>query len=523
MDRKSYRTSTICHFAAIGLFTIVSCYLIFGMINVPQSNKALAIFWMIGFTVLTLNVGYMLVSTIAALITRKKPFLREAEPDTLPNTAIVYIARNENAEALKENLTSSFRNNFEENVDIWLLSNSDFSEYVKDEQKLSLELKKEFGGHRFNYFQTYDNPLRRKHVCISQWINANLRYKYFIVCDADTLLPFGSIRKLVCKAEHPENRKIALFQTHISIIKKATYFSQLLGLSQDICQKIYSKSNQNVFGGGVSYGSGCLIRSEAFRDIDVPEWVLSHDIWDTVFLEEKGYQVVFCGDVVTYGRYPANYLEYLRRTRRWIAGTLESIPICFKAKISPGTRFMVLYPSYMYAIQPLFFLWILSGFFYNNKLWEPMLVTQKFAFLGSSIVDLEMGSQLFFTMAVISGHRFTGCRSLKEARYVIVEFLTTMLLCLNGIVFDSVTVIKLLVFNKRGKAWVPMKKGPDQKLGIKEVAKELWPVAVLGVVILILGAIFNPLWTLFASPFIASFILGIPAAYWTGKRASVVI
>ncbi len=91
MDRKSYRTSTICHFAALGLFTIVSCYLIFGMINVPQSNKALAVFWMIGFTVLTLNVGYMLVSTIAALVTRKKPFLREAELDTLPNTAIVYL------------------------------------------------------------------------------------------------------------------------------------------------------------------------------------------------------------------------------------------------------------------------------------------------------------------------------------------------------------------------------------------------------------------------------------------------
>ncbi|MBL7071411.1 MAG: glycosyltransferase [Candidatus Omnitrophica bacterium] len=521
MDTKNTRRHTIYYFSAIGLFTLVSCFLIFGMIDISESNVFLAIFWMFGFAVLTLNVGYVLVSAIAALLTKNMPSLKEKRLRHLPKTAVVYVVRNEHEVVIKENMAESFANNRERNVDIWLLSNSDIDECVVAEKRAIAGLQKRFGKRRVRYFQTRNNSLRRKHVCIHQWLGAYPEYRYFAVCDADSILPHGTLRRLVSKAEHPANKSIALFQSHISIIKRATYFSSFLSFGQDICQGIYSRANQNVFGRGVSYGSGCLIRCKAFRKIEVPDWVLSHDIWDTVSLEEKGYRVVFCSDVVTYGRYPSNYIEYLKRTRRWIAGTLESMPRCLRSKVSPGTRFMVLYPAYMYAIQPLFLIWIFSGFFYNNKVLVPMLVTQKYAFLGGSFVDLEMGSHLFFTMAIISGHRFIKCRNLKEAKHIIVEFLTTMLLCLNSIIFDSASVIKWLIFRKKGMGWVPMKKGPYQKMAIKDVAKELWPVALIGVVSLILGIIYNPLWTLFASPFICSFILGIPVAYLTGHVTTI--
>ena len=510
------RKKTVYFFAAIFLFTFISSFLIFGMINLKESNCFLTIFWMTGFIVLTINIGYMLVCTLVACFT-KETILNSKQINDIPKTAIVYVVRNEHPDVLRKNLTYSFENNFQDNIDLWLLSNSDDDEFIQNEQKVLFELRERFGFNRIGYYQTFKNPLRRKHICIHQWLHEYPCYKYFLVCDADSQLPERSVLKLVGKAEHPANRSIVLFQSKINIHETTTYFNKFLAIGQDMCQRIYSRANQKVFGRAVSYGSGCLIRCKEFKEINVPDWVLSHDIWDTVSLEEKNYHVVFCGDVITYGSFPNNYIEYLKRSQRWIKGTLESLPVCLKADIPAGTRFMVLYPSYMYAIQPLFLLWIMSGFFYNNAMWETMFITQKYAFLGGSFVDLEMGSHMFITMTIVAGHRFVKCRNIKEVALVFVELFSTLLLCLNTIVFDSVSVVKWFFTRKKGMEWVSMKKDPEQKLLLVDVVKSLWPITLFGITCLILGIVYSPLWALFAAPFLCSFILGIPVTYYTSR------
>ncbi|MCD6459846.1 glycosyltransferase [bacterium] len=513
------KKKTFYFFLAIFLFTFISSLLIFGMINLKESSFFLTIFWMIGFIVLTINIGYMFTCTLIACTT-KEPILEEKPVSEIPKTAIVYVVRNEHPEVLRKNLAYSIENNYQDNIDLWLLSNSDDEEFIENEQKVLSELRKKFGNDRIGYFQTFKNHLRRKHICIHQWLNTYRQYKYFLVCDADSQIPQGALLKFVSKAEHPDNRSIVLFQSKINIHEKTTYFNKFLAIGQDICQRIYSRANQKVFGRAVSYGSSCLIRCKEFKEINVPDWVLSHDIWDTVYLEEKNYHVVFCGDVVTYGSFPNNYIEYLKRSQRWIKGTLESLPVCLKKNIPAGTRFMVLYPSYMYAIQPLFLLWIMSGFFYNNTMWKTMFVTQKYAFLGGSFVDLEMGSHMFITMGIVAGHRFVKCRSIKEVALVFVELFSTLLLCLNTIVFDSISVVKWLFTRKKGMQWVSMKKGPEQKLFFIDVVKSLWPITLFGIICLVLGVVYSPLWALFASPFLCSFIFGIPVTYFTSKRLS---
>ncbi|MDP3981372.1 MAG: glycosyltransferase [Chlamydiota bacterium] len=509
---------TFYYFSAILFFASFSCYFIFGMIDYSKSHILIALFWMTGFAVLTLNVCYMLVSTLVACFS-KPSYLQEQISESIPPTAIIYIVRNEHPEVLKTNLKQSLEKSADANSDLWLLSNSDLDDYVEDEKNIIDALQQQYGKERVAYFQTYQNPLRRKHICIQQWLSQYQHYRYAIVCDADSILPKGSLSQLVAKAEHPDNRDIVLFQSKINIAKGNTYFARFLGHGQDICQRIYAYANQKVFGRGVSYGSGCLIRCAEFRTIDVPDWVLSHDIWDTVLLEEKGYRVVFCPDVVTYGSFPGNYIEYLKRSKRWIKGTLESFPVAMRKNISPGTRFMVVYPVYMYSIQPLFLLWIFSGFFYNPKMWDSLFVVQKYAFLGGSLVDMEMGSHLFVTMSVVAGHRFVKCRNIQEIRSSVMELFATVLLCLNNIIFDSVTVVKWLLVRKKGLAWVSMKKDPNISLSLLEVAKVLWPVSLMGLICLLMGLFYNPLWCLAASPFLCSFILGIPIAYLTGKKA----
>ncbi|CAG1022734.1 hypothetical protein DOJK_01860, partial [Patescibacteria group bacterium] len=332
---------------SILLFTFLSSFWIYGTIDFSASNIFLSIFWMSGFVILTFNIGYMLISSIVAIFMKEERF-KEKDLLTIPNTAIFYVVRNEHEDVLFSNMYRSFQDNFLGNIDLWLLSNSDSEESVSGEKRVICRLRKYFGEDRVGYFQTKENPLRRKHICIQEWLKEHPEYKYFLVCDADSNLPLGTALKFIRKAEHPDNQDVVVFQSQINVQSKPTYFVNFLGSGQNICQRIYTRANQKVFGRSVSYGSGCLIRCKEFGEIDVPDWVLSHDIWDTVCLEEKKYRVVFCSDVVTFGGFPSNYVEYLKRSRRWIKGTMESLGIILKKKIPIGTRFMALYPIYMY-------------------------------------------------------------------------------------------------------------------------------------------------------------------------------
>ena len=501
--------------ATTALLAGASTYLLCGMLRFSATNLVLAAAWVLGFAILFLNVAYMLV---AALVSRGFPERRLAASagGSSPPTAIVYVVRNEAAAPLFEKMRASFAGNASSQADLWLLSNSDSPPHAAAERRLLSRLRETFDRNRVHLFVPADNPLRRKHTALDRWLAAHPEYDYLVVCDADTLLPPGSVAALVGKAEHPENRGVGLFQSRIHALPGATYFSRWLGGGQEICQKIYASAHQKAFGRGVSFGSGCLIRCRALRQIEVPDWVLSHDIWDTALLEAAGHRVVYAGDVVTYGEFPGTYVEYLKRSRRWILGTLESLAVCRRPGPPLATRLMLLYPSYLYLAQPVFLLWILGGFFLGTGPGQELLPTQRYAFLGAAYVDLEMGSHLVLTLSIVIGHRFAQCRSLGEAWRIVCELTGSVILCLNGVFYTSVSVCEWLVSSLRGREWVPMRKR-HEALGWRRAATALWPTTGLGLLGLIFGFRYSPDWALVALPFLLSFAASIPVTFWTGQ------
>ena len=473
-------------------------------------------FWMFGFVLLAINVSYLAVSLVVRAC-MKEVVLPEAPLLALPRTAIAYVVRNERADVLFENLRYSLGHNRLDHFDAWILSNSDLDDYVAGEGRVVTALEAEFGGQRIGYFRPSRNPLFRKHVCVHEWLDQQDDYQYVLLCDADSRLPPGSIRRLVAKAEHPDNADVVLFQSHISIDEQSTHFVGIFGLAQDVCQWLYARVHQRVFDRGVSYGSGHLVRVSAFTRIRVPSWVLSHDIWDTVALEERGGRVVFCGDVRTLGSFPANYIEYLNRSRRWILGTLESAAFCATRPIPLGTRFMTLYPTYMYLFQPLFIGWVTATVLFDARLWTSMFAAQQYAFVGASAVDLEMGSHLALTLAMALAPGVLGGRSVGSALQVFGDMVTSVVLSLSSILFDAFAVIEYLATNKKGREWAPMKKGNPEALHVGVVVRRLWPAVALGAVGLGWGFVSAPRWTLVAAPFLCSFLLSVPLAYWTAR------
>ena len=499
---------------ALLLLPAFGVYIVCGMIDFSASAYWPAIVWLTVFAVLALNNSHMLVCSIVALWPRKG-HVSEMEHSGA-GTDVLYVVRNETADLLFTTMSASLAGIMGLNAHLWLLSNSDDLTVHSAECGVISRLQEKGGAEKVSLFWARRNSLRRKHTGIHEWLEAHPEAGSIVICDADTILPPGSVEKLLRKAAHPDNAGIALFQSHIRPVDAETRFAVMLSFGQEIAQRIYARAHQRVFRRSAYYGSGCLIRAGAYRNAIVPAWVLSHDIWETVALEQHGWRVVFCEDVVTFGRFPPNMLDFMRRGRRWIVGTMESLPLLVLPGIPLGTRFLVLLPIYLYVSQPLLLIWIAIGFGLSSSL-GPLLTVQAFALAGSGYVHLEMSSCLLFTVAIVFGHRFTQCRTVREVSEAMLELAASIVLCLNCILFDSVTVLAALCRRRRVYEWVRAEK-QTRRLKLRAVAAELWLSTVVGVIATAVGVSYAFHWALIASPFLVSFCLGIPAAYWTAQR-----
>ncbi|HXT64463.1 MAG TPA: glycosyltransferase family 2 protein [Pyrinomonadaceae bacterium] len=515
--RQSLKTALF--FTAILSLTFLGTYVLSGMIDFRASSYWPAIIWLAGFGIMALNNAHMIVCSVVALWPGQKS-LPEAEHSSDYCTDILYIVRNENTDLLFTAMLSSLAGIATSNTRVWLLSNSDNSEFQMAEDLLVSKLQADFGAERVHLFRTLKNPLRRKHVCIHEWLEVHSESSYVFICDADTVVPVDSVEKLIRKANHPDNAEIVLFQSHLRNLRAETRFVRMLSFGQEIAQRLYTATHQRIFGRSAYYGSGCLIRTIAYRNLNVPAWVLSHDIWETVAFEQNAGRVVYCHDVVTFGSFPHNMLDFMRRSRRWILGTTETFPLLARPGVPLGTRFLVLLPIYLYLIQPLLIIWIALGFILSSSV-GPFLAVQTFASAGAGYVHLEMSSCLIFTMVVVFGHRFTQCRALGEIGETALELAASIIVCLNCILFDSMTVVLALIRPTRAREWVPTPK-QNRPPKFTDVALKLWPSTLLGLIATVVGLVYAFNWTLAASPFLVSFCLGIPAAYWTGQRYSVI-
>jgi membrane glycosyltransferase len=500
---------------AILALPVFGVYVLAGLLDFSGSLYLPTILWLAGFGCLTLNTAHMLVCSLVALWPTK-PQISETDRSQVSRTDVLYVVRNESTDLLFTTMAASLAGIAGSNVRLWLLSNSDGVDFRSSERHLIKRLQQKFGAESVGSFATRKNPLRRKHVCIREWLDAHPESCLILICDADTVLPAGSVEKLIRKAEHPDNAGIAVFQSHIRVTDAETRFARMLSHGQEIAQRIFATAHQRVFRRSAYYGSGCLIRAAAYRTLNIPAWVLSHDIWETVALERCAGRIAYCPDVVTFGRFPNNMLAYLRRNRRWIIGTMETFPLLVRPRVPFGTRFLVLLPIYLYLCQPLLLIWIAVGFAGSSSVGSVGAI-QTSALIGSGYFHVEMSSCLIVTIAIVFGHRFTQCRSLREIGDTGIELAASIVLCLNCILFDSATVIAALVRRRRVHEWVPAEK-QNRPVQLREVARTLWPSTLVGLVAAITGAVYAANWALIASPFLLSFCLGIPAAYWTAQK-----
>ena len=175
--------------------------------------------------------------------------------------------------------------------------------------------------------------------------------KYVITLDADTSLPQDSASRLIATLAHPLNRAefaadgrsvsagYTVLQPRVEIKPTSanrSLFSQIFAgdAGFDLYTLAVSDVYQDLFGEGSYVGKGIYDVAAFARSLkgQVGEnTLLSHDLLEGIFG-----RAALVTDVILYEEYPARYLIYARRLRRWIRGDWQLLPWLFP--IAPDQR-----------------------------------------------------------------------------------------------------------------------------------------------------------------------------------------
>ena len=175
--------------------------------------------------------------------------------------------------------------------------------------------------------------------------------RFVVTVDADTMLPPGSVARLVGTLAHPLNQPrfdeaTGRIASGYSIVQPRTEISPRSGMrtlftrlfTGDTAIDIYSRAvsdvYQDLFGTGIFVGKGIYDVRAFHRSVDgrVPEnAILSHDLF-----EGAHGRVALATDIVLYEDFPETYLEYASRLHRWVRGDWQLLP--WLGRSVPGER-----------------------------------------------------------------------------------------------------------------------------------------------------------------------------------------
>jgi cyclic beta-1,2-glucan synthetase len=309
-------------------------------------------------------------------------------------------------------------------------------------------------------------------------LEALLRVRFVVTVDADTLLPPGSVARLVGTLAHPLNRAefdeetgrvrsgYTVVQPRVEISPQAgtrSLFARLYSgdTALDIYTRAVSDVYQDLLGVGIYVGKGIYDVVAFRRSLEgrVPENALaSHDLFEGI----HG-RVALATDIVLYEGFPSGYVEFTRRWHRWLRGDwallpwlARSVPGRNEASLSPRlswlARWMILDNLRRSLLPPSLVALLAAGWLIlpgSPWVWSGLAVAAPGAYLFS---DLVTG------LARVGGWRRGAVRTVRHhlADHVGRWLLALVFLAQDaGVALDAIgrTLWRLFVSHRRLLQW----------------------------------------------------------------------
>ena len=291
------------------------------------------------------------------------------------STAVVFPIYNENVvracEGLRATYESLERTGQLERFDFFILSDStDPDKWVEEERRWQ-ELVRDLDALGKIHYRRRLNNESRKSGNVRDFLNAwGRRYRYFMVCDADSVMRGETLVDLVKLMEaHPT---AGLIQTVPSVVNAESLFGRI----QQFANRLYAP----IFIAGLNYwaldlgnywGHNAIIRTEPFMQFcDLPQLpgrkpfggqILSHDFVEAALLSRENWEVWFAYDLEgSYEEAPQTMIENARRDRRWCQGNLQHSLVLFAKGLRGVSRLHLALGICGYLSGPLWLLFLLT-------------------------------------------------------------------------------------------------------------------------------------------------------------------
>lgn len=225
---------------------------------------------------------------------------------------------------------------------------------------------------------------------INNWLGKyGSGYEYFVLLDADSIIPRDWVRECIRYAEHPENQSVAIFQGLINIWNLDNRFTRTLAPIHRVSQDEWEKKLANYLDTVLFYGHNALLRTSAVMKVGgFPTEFVSEDFALAVRLADHGYHCRFV-PLHTYEALPENVRGFVKRQNKWTRGAMEFFGFAKRSKISAGRKLMLLeiplgHVSYVCILAALFI-----AVYGRNSAWSAALafanglLTSPLAFIWS--------------------------------------------------------------------------------------------------------------------------------------------
>jgi membrane glycosyltransferase len=175
-------------------------------------------------------------------------------------------------------------------------------------------------------FRILRRPERKgfKAGAINNWLGQHgAEYDYFVLLDADSILPPDWVGEALKYAEHPENADLAIFQGLINIWNTDKPFPRALAATTLLGQDEWERRVSGYVGAVFCYGHNVMLRTKPVLEIGgfVEDYV-SEDFATAVKLASAGHGSVFV-PLHTWEAMPENVRGFVKRQTKWTRGSME--------------------------------------------------------------------------------------------------------------------------------------------------------------------------------------------------------
>lgn len=311
-------------------------------------------------------------------ITQLKDYRNASIADA--STAIVFPIFNENVVRVCEGLRAVYeslqKTGALEHFDFFILSDSTAPDKWIEEERRWFELIQELDALGKIYYRRRLDNEGRKSGNVRDFLSAwGRRYRYFITCDADSVMRGETLVDLVKLMEtHPE---AGLIQTVPALVNAETLFARMQQFSNRLYGPVFIAGlNFWMLDMGNYWGHNAIIRVEPFMQFcDLPRLpghkpfggqILSHDFVEAALLLRENRAVWLAYDLEgSYEESPQGMIENAQRDRRWCQGNLQHGLVLFFRGLRGISRLHLIFGIMGYLAGPLWlaflitFVWIL--------------------------------------------------------------------------------------------------------------------------------------------------------------------